>query len=74
MSENYIVICRDNYKTEEEFKLAIANQLLILTDNGYEVYFRYEDFGIFIIEYLPDYRRNSSDEWEDEKSDENIKC
>lgn len=65
MSENYIAICRDNYTTEEEFKLAIANQLLILADNEYEVCFRYEDFGIFIIEYLPDYRKGSNGEWED---------
>lgn len=65
MCENCIIICRDNYKKEEDFKIAIADQLLILTDNRYEVCFRYEDFGVFVIEYLPDYRKETDGEWKD---------
>lgn len=46
-----ITISEEKYPTKEEFLEAIAHILKILTDNDYVCVFRYEDFGIYAIEY-----------------------
>lgn len=52
--EGSIAFDRSKYKSDEEFKLAIATLLLQLTKNEYEVLFRYEDCGIYIVDYCYD--------------------
>ena len=46
-----ITISEENYQTKEELFKAIANILNILTDNGYVCVFKYEDCGIYVIEF-----------------------
>lgn len=60
MERNEIVLCKDNYNTEKEFKEAIANQLQLLFDNNYEVLVSREDGFAVIMEFTHDHR---SDDW-----------
>lgn len=46
-----ITISEEKYPTKEEFLEAVAHILKILTDNDYVCVFRYEDCGIYTIEY-----------------------
>lgn len=49
--EGTIAFDRSKYRSDEEFELAIATLLLQLTKNDYEVLFKYEDCGIYVVDY-----------------------
>ena len=50
---NEIVICRDEYKTKEDFENAIRDAIMVLLNNNYIMTVRYDEkgFGIVAIEY-----------------------
>lgn len=50
---NSLVICRDNYKTNEEFKNVIRDSIMILLKNNYIITVRYDEkeLGIVCIDY-----------------------
>ena len=53
MEKTYSDMCikKKAYETEDDFWKAVANQMKILTDNGYDVRFCYDDCGNYILEY-----------------------
>lgn len=68
-------ISRDNYNSEEEFRKAVADAIVVLADNDNQVLFRYEDVGNYAVEYInPKYGDGKfamvtdEDEWEEEDS------
>ena len=54
MSENKIVICNDKYKEPEDFWIDVVKIIDTLTKQDYEVLFRYEDCGIYTVEFAYD--------------------
>lgn len=50
---NEIVICKDEYKSKEEFENAIRDAIMVLLNNNYIMTVRYDDkgLGIVVIEY-----------------------
>ena len=50
---NELVLCRDNYDSQEDFEEAIKNAIMLLLDANYISVVRYDDksFGIVVIEY-----------------------
>lgn len=50
---NSIVICKDNFKTEEDWKNAIKDTVMVLLENDYIMTVRYDepDLGIVAIDY-----------------------
>lgn len=59
---NNITICRDTYKTQEDFENAIKKAIMVLLDNKYIMTVRYDEpgFGIVCIDF--------------ENADESIGC
>lgn len=49
--EGTLVFDKDNYKTKEELFIAIGNAVKMLIELEYECLVRYEDVGIYILEY-----------------------
>ena len=52
---NDIIICRDKYKTREDFENAIKSAVMLLLDAEYVMTIRYDEkgLGIVVIEYSP---------------------
>ena len=50
---NAIVVCRDTYKTQEDFEDAIKKAVMVLLDNNYIMTVHYDEpgLGIVSIEY-----------------------
>lgn len=50
---NSIVICRDKYKSQEEFRNAIRDAVMLLLDAEYVMTVRYDEkgLGIVVIDY-----------------------
>lgn len=50
---NSIVICRDKYKSQEEFEKAIKDAVMVLLNNDYIMTVRYDEkgLGIVVIDY-----------------------
>lgn len=46
---NSIVICRDTYKTQEDFENAIKKAVMVLLDNEYIMTVRYDEPGLGIV-------------------------
>ena len=46
---NEIVICKDTYRSEEEFKNAIKDAVMVLLNNNYIMTVRYDEPGIGIV-------------------------
>lgn len=48
---NNITVCREDYKTEEDFRNAIRDTIMVLLNNGYIMTVNYDDkaFGIVAI-------------------------
>ena len=46
---NRIVICRDKYKSQEEFENAIKKAVMVLLDNDYIMTVRYDEKGLGIV-------------------------
>ena len=49
----YVAFDLNNYENEMEMMVDIVNVMTALVHNGYEVLFRYEDCGIYVVEFLP---------------------
>ena len=52
---NEIVICRNEYKTKEDFENAIKDAVMVLLNNNYIMTVRYDEkgLGIVVIDYNP---------------------
>ena len=50
---NEIVICKNDYKSKEEFENAIRDAIMVLLNNNYIMTVRYDEkgLGIVVIEY-----------------------
>lgn len=51
---NSLVVCRDDYHTNEEFEDALKKAIFVLLDNGYIMTVKYDDgkdLGIVAIDY-----------------------
>lgn len=50
---NCITLCRDNYKSQEEFEQAVKTTVMLLLDADYIMTVRYDEpgLGIICIEY-----------------------
>lgn len=50
---NSLVICRDNYESQEKFESAIKNAVMLLLDADYIMTVRYDEpsLGIVVINY-----------------------
>ena len=48
---NQYVLDRDNFSSDEEFANHVGQILFNFAKDGYIATFRYEDMGIYIIEY-----------------------
>ena len=46
---NEITICRDNYKTREEFENAVKTAVMLLLNEDYILTIKYDDKGLGII-------------------------
>ena len=46
---NNITICRDTYKTQEDFENAIKKAIMVLLDNEYIMTVRYDEPGLGIV-------------------------
>ena len=46
---NTITICRDTYKTQEDFENAIKKAVMVLLDNNYIMVVRYDEPGLGIV-------------------------
>ena len=53
---NQIVICKDQYKSQEEFENAIKDAVMVLLNNDYIMTVEYDEkgLGIVAIEFNPD--------------------
>jgi hypothetical protein len=49
--QNEIVICRDTYKSKEEFENAIKEAIMVLLNNDYIMTVRCDEIGIVVISY-----------------------
>lgn len=52
---NQIVICRDKFDSDEAFKNAIRDAVMVLLDNEYIMTVRYDDKGLGIVAIDYDY-------------------
>lgn len=52
-SMNELVICRDEYESQEEFEDAVRDAVMVLLSNNYIMTVKYDDkgLGIVAIEY-----------------------
>lgn len=52
---NSIAICRENYKSQEEFEQAVKATVMLLLNANYIMTVRYDEpsLGIIVIEYNP---------------------
>ena len=46
---NQMTICRDTYKTQEDFENAIKKAVMVLLDNNYIMTVRYDEPGLGIV-------------------------
>ena len=46
---NNITICRDTYRTQEDFENAIKKAVMVLLDNDYIMTVRYDEPGLGIV-------------------------
>ena len=46
---NAMTICRDTYKTQEDFENAIKKAVMVLLDNNYIMTVRYDEPGLGIV-------------------------
>lgn len=46
---NNIIICKDQYKTQEDFENAIKKAVMVLLDNDYIMTVRYDEPGLGIV-------------------------
>lgn len=46
---NEIVICKDEYKSQEEFENAIRDAIMVLLNNNYIMTVRYDEKGLGIV-------------------------
>jgi plasmid replication initiation protein len=46
---NSIVICKDEYKTKEDFENAIKDAVMVLLNNNYIMTVRYDEKGLGIV-------------------------
>lgn len=46
---NTLTICRDTYKTQEDFENAIKKAVMVLLDNEYIMTVRYDEPGLGIV-------------------------
>lgn len=46
---NSIVICKDKFKTEEDWKNAIKDAVMVLLENDYIMTVRYDEPGLGIV-------------------------
>lgn len=46
---NSIVICKEDYKTQEDFENAIKKAMMVLLDNNYIMTVRYDEPGLGIV-------------------------
>lgn len=53
---NTITICKDTYKTQEDFENAIKKAIMVLLDNNYIMTVRYDEPGLGIV--CIDYERD----------------
>ena len=53
---NSIVICKEDYHSQEEFENAIKKAVMVLLDNNYIMTIRWDEkgFGILVIEFEHD--------------------
>lgn len=54
-SVNSIVICRGNFKSQEEFENAIRDAVMVLLNNEYIMTVRYDEKGLGIVAIDYDY-------------------
>ena len=52
--DNSITLCMDKYKTEGDFWVTVSQLIHILTEQDYQVLFRYDDCGVYVIEIAHD--------------------
>ena len=52
---NQLVICRDTYNSDEEFKNAIRDAIVVLLDNNYIMTVKYDEKGLGIVAIEYDY-------------------
>ncbi len=52
--DNSIAVCKDKCKNDAEFWFAIAQLIRFLTEQDYQVLFRYEDCGVYVIDIAHD--------------------
>lgn len=79
---NEIVICKDEYKSQEDFENAIRDAVMVLLNNNYIMTVNYDEkgLGVVVIEYsyaMQEYgdpypywlslKERESVVWEDEK-------
>jgi hypothetical protein len=57
--EGSIALDKQGYKTEEEFDIALSKLIKILTKSNYDCLVKYEDMGIYVVEYC--YNENALD-------------
>ncbi len=48
-SVNRITICKDKYKTQDDFENVIKKAIMLLLDNGYIMTVRYDEPGLGIV-------------------------
>lgn len=80
---NSIVICRDTYKSQEEFENAIKKAIMVLLDNNYIMTVRYDEPGLGIVAIDYNYADQtygchypywlSPDEWDSITWDDEVK-
>ena len=46
---NTIVICKEDYKTQEDFENAIKKAVMVLLENNYIITVRYDEPGLSIV-------------------------
>ena len=53
---NSIVVCKDDYKSQEDFENAIKGAVMVLLNNNYIMTVKYDDkgFGIVAIDFNHD--------------------
>ena len=56
MEVDNITICKDDYRTQEEFENAIKKAIMVLLENNYIMTVKYDDkgYGIVTIDFNPD--------------------
>ncbi len=59
---NSIVICRDKFDSEEAFKNAIRDAIMVLLDNEYIMTVRYDEKGLGIVAI--DYDSDDPEIWD----------